>query len=146
MFYFIRALEKAGLYDRAGIFYDRLTGFVNLNCTTIPERHFIVRSECHAWGAFPLYEFPRTLLGVRPAAPGWREIVIRPCFGMAQNCSGTVTTPVGDVEAAWERTGGTVKISGRVPEGIPCTVELPDGTREHLPRGGGFSMEQEVQP
>jgi hypothetical protein len=143
MFYCIRALEQTGLYDKASVFYDRLTGFVKLNATTIPERHFIVRSECHAWGAFPLYEFPRTLLGVRPAAPGWREIVIRPHFGMAPGCSGTVTTPVGDVEAAWERNGGRITLSGRAPDGIPCTVELPGGRREHLPHGGDFSIEQE---
>jgi hypothetical protein len=139
MFYFIRALEKTGLYGRTRIFYDRLTGFVNLSCTTVPERHFIVRSECHAWGAFPLYEFPRTLLGVRQAAPGWKEITIRPYTGMGSGCSGTVSTPVGDVEVAWARTGDNLNISGRAPDGIPCTVELPGGRSERLPRGGVFS-------
>ncbi|MCL2527785.1 MAG: hypothetical protein FWE42_05120 [Defluviitaleaceae bacterium] len=138
MFYFIRALEEAGMYDRTSIFFDRLTGFVKLNATTVPERHFTVRSECHAWGAFPLYEFPHTFLGVRPAAPGWREIIIRPYCGLTPSCSGTVTTPVGDVQVSWERIDTTIKLSGCAPKGIPCTVEI-NGKREYLPNGGEFS-------
>jgi len=141
MFYFIRALEEVGLYDRTSVFFDRLTGFVELNATTVPERHFTVRSECHAWGAFPLYEFTRIFLGVRPGAPGWREIIIRPHIGLAPGCQGIATTPVGDVEVNWEHTAnGAIKLYGSAPEGIPCTVELPDGRCEHLPKGGAFSL------
>ena len=144
MFYFIRALEQTELYDRTGIFYDRLTDFVKLNATTIPERHFIVRSECHAWGAFPLFEFPRTILGVRPGAPGWREIIIRPYFGMMSSCEGTVTTPVGDVDVRWSCENDKISLSGRAPEGIPCILELPDGKSAHYPEGGVFQYDNQL--
>ncbi|MCL2810802.1 MAG: hypothetical protein FWD25_02820 [Clostridia bacterium] len=138
MFYFLRALEQAGMYERSLIFYDRLIHFVNLNATTIPECHYQTRSECHAWGAFPLYEFPRTLLGVNPGSPGWGEILIRPFFGIAPDCGGTVSTPVGEVEVAWQRRDGKIELKGRAPEGVPCVVELPDGRRVELPEGGTF--------
>jgi len=139
MFNFIRALEKTGLYDRTKIFYDRLTGFVKLNATTIPERHYIVRSECHAWGAFPLYEFPRTLLGVRPSAPGWKEITIRPYFEMTASCEGTITTPVGDVTVSWQNESGKITLKATTPENIPCTLILPTETK-HYPNGGKIEI------
>ncbi|MCL2351026.1 MAG: hypothetical protein FWC55_00690 [Firmicutes bacterium] len=138
MFYIMRALEKAGMYGRASVFFDRLTDFVKLNATTVPERDYDVRSECHAWGAFPLYEFPRSLLGVRPAKPGWSRIEICPFFGIADSCSGTVATPAGGVEVAWEREGSEVRLWGGAPIGVPCEVVLPDGRRRILPDGGEF--------
>jgi hypothetical protein len=139
MFYFLRALERAGMYERASVFYDRLIHFVKLNATTIPERHYQTRSECHAWGAFPLYEFPHTLLGVQPGSPGWGEILIRPFFGIATDCAGTVATPIGQVEVAWEQKGDHIALRGRSPESIPCVIALPGGRRVNLPRGGAFT-------
>lgn len=139
MFYVIRALEKVGMYGRASAFYHRLTDFVKLNATTVPERDYRVRSECHAWGAFPLYEFPRTLLGVNPGVPGWGEILIRPFFGIAQDCAGTVTTPAGEVEVAWKRDKDGITLTGCSPDGVPCAVELPGGYRIQLPQGGAFA-------
>jgi hypothetical protein len=139
MFYFIRALEQVGMYDRTSVFFDRLTGFVKLNATTIPERHYGVRSECHAWGAFPLYEFTRSLLGVRPGAPGWAAIKIRPFFEITESCSGVVTTPTGDVEISWERIDGDIYLTGCAPSGVPCIVALPDGQVIDLPQGGNFN-------
>jgi len=136
LFYFIRALEQAGMYDCTTLFYERLLQFVQLNSTTIPERHYWVRSECHAWGAFPLYEFPRTLLGVRPGAPGWREIAVQPYFGIAPDCAGTVTTPVGDVKVEWTRT----KLTVSAPKGVPCTITLPDGRTTVLSDGGDYQV------
>jgi len=95
-----------------------------------------VRSECHAWGAFPLYEFPRTLLGVRPGAPGWKEILINPFYGIAPDCKGTVTTPAGGVAVEWKKSGVKIKLKIQSPAGTPCAVTLPDGSVKKLPDGG----------
>ena len=140
LFYFIRALEKTGLYEHTAPFYQRLSDFAALNATTIPERYYTVRSECHAWGAFPLHEFPRTILGVRQKSVGWKEIEIRPYCGMSEGSEGTVHTPVGDVYVKWEKNGEHVKLEGNVPEGVPCTVILPNGHSQHLENGGVFSL------
>ena len=32
------------------------------------------RSDCHAWGAHPVFHFYATVLGIRPAAPGFRRV------------------------------------------------------------------------
>lgn len=141
IFYFIRALEKVGLYSLMTKFLDTLYEFIVLNVTTIPETPFKPRSECHAWGAFPLYEFPRCLLGVCPGSPGWKTILIRPQLIDIQDCGGTVFTPKGNVQVAWERTSNGVKIWGDAPDGVLSTVILPDGRTEELLSGGAFEYE-----
>lgn len=36
------------------------------------------RSDCHAWGAHPIYHLYTNLLGIRPASMGFTSVVIRP--------------------------------------------------------------------
>ena len=138
MFYFIRALEKAGLYHRSSVFIDALKEFADLNVTTVPETPFRPRSECHAWGAFPLYEFPRSLLGVRSGNPGWEKIIIKPQFVGAKDCGGVVFTPKGNVDVAWERKDGAIRLYGHAPENVTCTIMLPNNRQEELMQGGSF--------
>lgn len=58
MFYLFRALEKTGLYNmyaesKFKIYYWMLDNHL----TTCVEDDVEQRSDCHGWGAFPLYEF-----------------------------------------------------------------------------------------
>jgi len=140
MFYFIRALQKINMYGRVTEFFDVLKSFINLNVTTIPETPFSPRSECHAWGSFALYEFPRSLLGVKPGTPGWEKILIKPEFIDINDCSGTVYTPKGNVEIAWEKINDSVRIYGNAPENIECDIILPNGHHEILEKGGRFDI------
>jgi hypothetical protein len=39
------------------------------------------RSDCHAWGAHPLYHYFATILGIRPAGVGSPDLVIAPQLG-----------------------------------------------------------------
>ena len=133
MFYFIRALEMVGMYDRSTVFFDVLKKFAALNVSTIPEDPFMPRSECHAWGAFPLYEFPRMLLGVKSGAPGWGEIVIQPYFIAADSCGGTVYTPKGNVDVSWEKGEHGVRVWGEVP--VEAMFVYPCGKKEKLAAG-----------
>ena len=133
MFYFIRALEMVGMYDRATVFFDVLKEFARLNVSTVPEDPFMPRSECHAWGAFPLYEFPRMLLGVKQGAAGWGEIVIQPHFMAADSCGGTVYTPKGNVDIAWEKGEKGICVRGTVP--TDATFVYPCGKQEKLAAG-----------
>jgi len=55
------------------------------------------RSDCHAWGAHPLYHYFATLLGVRPTAPGFQNVEIRPQLGALAWARGTMPTPHGDL-------------------------------------------------
>ena len=140
MFYFNRALEKEKMYNKVMASFDVLKRFIDLNVTTIPETPFIPRSECHAWGSFALYEFPRALLGVKPGAPGWEKIIIKPEIIDINDCSGTVYTPKGNVEISWEKKNGSVRIHGNAPENVHSDIILPNGQHEVLENGGKFDF------
>lgn len=60
----IQALKKTGLQHRIFKLWDRWRVFISQGLTTLPEMEINPRSDCHAWSAVPLAEFPSTILGV----------------------------------------------------------------------------------
>ena len=71
------------------------------------------RSDCHAWGAHPLYHYFATILGIRPAAPGFAQVEIRPQLGPLEHVHGCLVHPGGGViEAEFNQQDGA--LSGRV--------------------------------
>ena len=53
------------------------------------------RSHCHGWSAGPANLLPAKILGVTPAAPGYREVTIRPQLGDLAWAEGEIPTPHG---------------------------------------------------
>ena len=122
-FYLFRALEATGLYERSDRLWDLWRSMLDRHLTTCVENDTSERSDCHAWGALALFELPATVLGVRPAAPGFARIEVRPRPAALTSASGTVATPRGPVRVAWKkRSDGTLAISCEGPEGVPVTV------------------------
>lgn len=93
------------------------------NLTTWAEDTVSLRSDCHAWGSVPLQHFPRYILGVSPAAPGFTRVAIDPAPADLDWAEGTVPTPHGSVSVAWKRT----------PSGKNVTVTAPAGMDVSLP-------------
>jgi hypothetical protein len=65
------------ILDGMGLWTDHLA----LGMKTIVEMPEPTRSDCHAWGAHPLYHYVASILGIRPKGLGRRELVIRPNLG-----------------------------------------------------------------
>jgi len=61
---------------------------------------------CHGWASGPAFLLPRYVLGLAPAAPGWREVRFGPRPGGLQHAEGSVITPMGRIRARWERREG----------------------------------------
>ncbi|MBD2868963.1 alpha-L-rhamnosidase-related protein [Paenibacillus arenilitoris] len=139
-YYLFRALEKAGRYDRTEELWRPWRELLKLGLTTWPEDPFMQRSDCHAWGALPLYEFTNGLLGVRPELPGWEAIRIEPQCLSLREAEGRVITPKGLVEVQWEKKEGKYSISGTAPVTVPVTLVMPDGTVRSIPGGGEFTF------
>ncbi|MBN2583525.1 MAG: family 78 glycoside hydrolase catalytic domain [Planctomycetes bacterium] len=133
-YYLFQALLKVGAYDRLDEIVGRWRKMINYGFSTFPERPEPTRSDCHAWSAWPMFEFQRVLLGVRPAEPGYKSVLIAPKpFGKLTQASGRVPTCRGDVDVAWRRDGDRFAIKVRLPDAMPARIELPDGTVQVLP-------------
>jgi len=128
-FFYFRALSVAGEYDRSYPLWDMWRDQLKLNMTTWLEDPVSERSDCHAWGAVPLYEFPCEVLGVNPAAPGFARILIEPKPGPLQWAEGSAITPRGAVHVAWRIEPETGRFSLRASglRGVPVEVRLPGG-------------------
>jgi len=125
----LRALDKVGLYDLSAPVWEQYLSMLDRNLTTIPEKPGDTRSDCHAWSALPLYEFPRMLLGVQMTSDGWESIKVEPhAIGM-DRLSGTVPTPKGDVSVTWFTENGTMHIKVSAPN-VPVTVLVNGKTYE----------------
>jgi hypothetical protein len=117
-YYQLEALLKAGLGER---YVDQLApwrGMLDLGLTTVPETPDPTRSDSHAWSAHPNYGLLATVLGVRPAEPGFRTVRISPHLGPLRRAEGRVPHPLGTIVVRLVRTEGG---------GLHADVTLPAG-------------------
>ncbi|SPO00781.1 related to rhamnosidase B [Cephalotrichum gorgonifer] len=138
-FYTLRALSEVGggLYEELfHRFWDPWAAQLALNLTTWEEDSVSQRSDCHAWGSVPLYEFMAEVAGIRPAEPGWAGVVFQPRVGLYQELR--VTVPLrrdGDrpdllAHVSWKPTSESttevcLEFEGLVSEVISVIVKLP---------------------
>ena len=123
-FYLFRALEKTGLYAYTDRYWNTWRDMLRNGCTTCVEAADYARSECHAWGALALYELPSVILGVRPAAPGYEAIEVRPVPGVLTSASGTVRTPRGDIGVEWTKQNGEPVVRLSCAEGVKKIINI----------------------
>ena len=123
-----RALEKVGLYEETVSLWPLWRCLLEQGVTTVPEvPGYQARSDCHAWGALLLFEYPRSILGVYPDQPGYARIGIRPRGLYLGQAAGEVPTPKGMVRVHWTAKNGKFSIEARWPKGVPARITLPDG-------------------
>ncbi|MDX1932576.1 MAG: alpha-L-rhamnosidase C-terminal domain-containing protein [Capsulimonadales bacterium] len=120
MHFVFDALAKAGLFER----YARaqMARWQIVDDTQSLREMWNTGDLSHAWGATPLYQMSSRILGVRPATPGYREIVIEPHPCGLTEARGVVPTPHGDVRVEWRREGERLTLTAGIPKG--CTAEV----------------------
>jgi len=106
--------QPEAFFERMGLWFD-LPG---QGFKTTPEQPEPTRSDCHGWGAHPLYHYFASLLGVRPAGFGFERVAIAPMPGHLTALSGTLPHPQGPIEVALNFRGahasGTVTLPGEI--------------------------------
>lgn len=136
-FYVDEAMREAGLADDYLSRLEPWRAMIARGLTTTPENPEPTRSDSHAWSAHPNYHLLATVLGIRPAAPGFRSVRIAPALGPLRRAEGRMPHPSGEISMRLERTGET-GLRGEVslPPGVGGTfvwrgrtVELRSGTQ-----------------
>ena len=102
--------QPAPFFARLGLWFDLAAhGF-----KTTPEQPEPSRSDCHGWGAHPLYHFFATLLGIRPATFGFATVEIAPMPGHLTHLAGELVHPrgriVADLHFAEGQVHGTITL------------------------------------
>lgn len=109
------------LFDRLGVWFEHEP----LGLTTTLESPEPARSDCHAWAAHPFYHFAASVAGVRPAAPGFASVEIRPDLGPLAWVEAKIAHPKGSVELRLEKTGESLVGEIALPTGIVGNLKLP---------------------
>jgi hypothetical protein len=109
-------------FARADVFLKRLDlwrDYVKMGLKTPLEAPGVrARSDCHAWGAHPLYHLVTGIAGIRPSADGYAKVEIAPQPSGLGFIKSTVPTPKGVVCMDLKFQDGTVKGSVALPKGL----------------------------
>ncbi len=92
------------------------------------------RSECHPWSSSPNYFIFRTVCGIKPLAPGCREIEIAPSMGNLKRLDAIYPAHPGNIELSFARRGAGIEGYIVLPPGIKASfiwgekrIELIEG-------------------
>lgn len=132
-FYLFEALFKMNAIDTIRERFEPWNKLVEQGFKTPPETFTNLRSDCHAWGSHPQYQLHTGVLGIQPAEPGFRSVVIQPQnIGWKKIC-GTTVHPNGLIETEFHFTEKALEgkvtlpgIGGRL-EWLGQTVQLNPG-------------------
>ena len=121
-------LEALAATEKGDALLSQLTPWFSLaenGFRTTFESPGHTRSDCHAWGAHPLYHYTASILGVRPSDFGYGEVTIRPQLGAMTHAAGRLVHPRGPIETSFSRSEA----------GIQATIALPSGLQGTLIHG-----------
>lgn len=126
-FYFFEVCTKYGLTDRLLARMGFWAELADNGLKTTIEQVEPARSDCHAWGAYPLYFFVRCILGLEPLEAGMHRVRIKPQLGSLPQISGSVPHPLGRISFALHSEDGVVCGKVTLPRGI--SAEISTGMR-----------------
>ncbi len=116
--YLFEALGRAGRGDLILPRLDMWRGLVQQGFKTPVESPEPARSDCHAWGAHPVFHLHATIAGIRPAAPGFRQVRIAPQPGGLKT-----------IETELPHPRGVIRLHAKFADGrVEAMVELPPET------------------
>ncbi|MBC7785276.1 MAG: alpha-L-rhamnosidase [Burkholderiales bacterium] len=124
--YTFEALAKIGridvLINRMNLWFEH----ERMGLFTLLEEPEPSRSDCHAWGAHPVFHYFASILGIRPAAPAFTKVMITPKLGPLEWAAGEMIHPLGSIRTKFERHGESVSGEIELPPGVTGELVLPD--------------------
>lgn len=131
--YLFEALGRVGRADLVLERFDMWRWLVAQGFKTPMEHPEPSRSDCHAWGAHPVFHLHATVAGIRPAAPGFKRVRIAPQPGKMRRIESELPHPRGKITLRASFTDGK----------IAAEIELPPETTGVLVWAG---REEELKP
>ncbi|OPY85897.1 MAG: Bacterial alpha-L-rhamnosidase [Smithella sp. PtaU1.Bin162] len=92
--------EMCRIMKRIDVLSDRLelwNGLVKQGLKTIIENFEPARSECHGWGAHPIYHVIASIAGIRPLDFGFNQVRIEPQLGKLEHLKVKCVHPQGNI-------------------------------------------------
>lgn len=116
-FYLFRAMRKAGLgneyLNQLEPWYEAL----DRGMTTFPEHPEPTRSDAHAWSSSPNYDLLATVAGIRPDAPGFSSVLIKPHPGNLEWIRASMPHPEGEIRVDLTVDGNSISGTVILPYG-----------------------------
>jgi len=119
--YLFEAARQVGRIDLLFKRLDLWSYLTRMGLKTTVELPEPSRSDCHAWGAHPVYHAFASLLGIRPDGFGFHAVRIEPQLGPMPWGRGTIPHPNGSISVALERTDGSHRGVIHLPSGVNGT-------------------------
>ncbi|KAF3017766.1 hypothetical protein E8E14_007827 [Neopestalotiopsis sp. 37M] len=136
-FYALRAFALAGDDAYESLWttvWDPWRRMLANNLTTWEEDDVRQRSDCHAWGSVPIYEYCTELAGVRPIAAGSAKILFKPRLRLSKSIEAKVAIGKENVATvAWTTDdGGKKHVRLELERAVEVVSRLPGGEeKEH---------------
>lgn len=144
-YYLARALEQMDHYHEFHTYQlEDYRQMMRRHLSTWQEGREPGRSDCHAWSAWPAVDFLTTVLGIKPAKPGFEEIIIKPQF-IYDYARGQMPTVQGEIKVDWKKHGSRIELSVSGPYGIPIIVQLPGLKRQCFSDGGDVHVDTNIE-
>jgi hypothetical protein len=132
-YYMLR--QPAAFFKRMALWF----GLQQQGFKTTPEQPEPSRSDCHGWGAHPLYHYFATLLGIRPASFGFEQVEIAPMSGHLTSLAGEMVHPNGLIQADLHFENNCVRGDISLPTGLTGTFRYAGKT--HALKSGPQQIE-----
>jgi alpha-L-rhamnosidase len=124
------ALARRGRFgDALRLMRERYGPMLARGATTLWESFGPTASLCHGFSATPTYQLSRHVLGVKPAAPGFAEIELRPHLHDLEFVEGIVPTVRGDVNIHLEKNANGFSLRAQAPKDVVLTVATAPGLK-----------------
>lgn len=99
-------------------------------------------STNHAWSGGMLTDICEQILGIRPTAPGWKEVMIRPTpiASPRGGWEGVITIPTvnGTLSYSFKDDGSVYRVTVTIPKNMMVRFSTPNG--EQILRGGTHNV------
>jgi len=116
--YLFEATKKAGYFDTFGKQINFWDNLVKQGFKTTPEEPEPSRSDCHAWGAHPIYHLVTGILGINPLDTGFNEILIKPNLLDLEWAKGKFPHRQGLVEVDFKQSNGVITGEVTLPNNL----------------------------